>query len=197
MRHKDVIDLIAVTIAADSLGNQIEVQAERQVYANEFSLGYAEFYNAAQTGLRPSKAFEIYSWEYAAESKLKHNNVIYNIIRADTRGEKCRLVCERIAADHVAPFTAYLSALTIGTLALSPAFSPAIIAYQASTSNAADVVTAITFDPDATVSIELNGDPETNGTAFTWLAENEVVISVQNGTDTMVYTVTVSWTGGV
>ena len=197
MRHKEVIDLITITIAADALGNQIEVQAERQVYANEFSLGYAEFYNAAQTGLRPSKAFEVYSWEYDAEPKLKYDNVIYSIIRSETRGEKCRLVCERIAADHVAPFTAYLSALTIGTLALSPAFSPAVADYEATTTNAQDIVTAVPYDLDATVTITLNDDPATNGSSFTWLADNIVEITVTNGTDTMVYAITVSWTGGV
>jgi hypothetical protein len=99
MRHKDVIYLIGVTISDDDLKNQIETPTERKVYANEYSVSSGEFYNAAVTGLRPSKAFEIYSFEYKGESKFKHNNVTYKIIRTQGKGEKMVLIGERVAAD--------------------------------------------------------------------------------------------------
>jgi len=99
MRFKDVIYLISVTITEDEIGNQIETPVERMVYANEYSVSANEYYNAAVVGLRPSKTFEIYSFEYQNEGKLKHNNVLYRIIRAETRGEKTRLVCERVASN--------------------------------------------------------------------------------------------------
>lgn len=99
MRHKEVIYLVSVAIVEDEIGNQIEVPTERQVFANEFSVSSSEFYNAALTGLRLAKQFEIYSFEYQGEEKLKHNGITYHIIRTETRGEKTRLSCERVAAD--------------------------------------------------------------------------------------------------
>lgn len=107
MRFKDVIYLISVIVQkdenghpmTDENGNPIEILTERMVYANEYSVSSSEYYNAAMTGLRPAKQFEIYSFEYQGEDRLKHNGVTYRIIRAETRGEKTRLTCERVAAD--------------------------------------------------------------------------------------------------
>lgn len=99
MRHNQVIYLISAIITEDEIGNQIETLTERKVYANEFFISSSEFYNAAQTGLRPGKMFEVYSFEYVGESRLKHNGTTYRIIRTEARGEKTRLTCERVAAD--------------------------------------------------------------------------------------------------
>jgi len=99
VRFKEIIYLLSVTVDYDEIGNPIETVIERKVFANEFSITSSEFYNAALTGLRPAKQFEIYSFEYQGEEKLKHNGITYHIIRTETRGEKTRLSCERVAAD--------------------------------------------------------------------------------------------------
>lgn len=99
MRHNQVIYLQSVTIVEDEIGNQKEVVTERMVFANELSVSSQEFYNAAVTGLRPTKRFEIYSFEYQDEDRLKHDGMVYRIIRTETRGEKTRITCERVAAD--------------------------------------------------------------------------------------------------
>ncbi len=99
MRHNQIIKLISITVAEDAIGNQVETPTERQVFANEFSVGSSEFYNAAVTGLKPEKMFEIYSWEYKGEGKLKHDGVTYRIIRTEARGDKARLTCEKVTAD--------------------------------------------------------------------------------------------------
>jgi hypothetical protein len=99
MRFKEVISLISVTYTEDEIGNRIEVPVERKIFANEFSVGASEYYNAALVGLRPAKQFEIYSFEYRGEDRLKHDGALYRIIRVETRGERTRLTCERVAAD--------------------------------------------------------------------------------------------------
>lgn len=99
MQHKEVIYLVSITYTEDEIGNQIETPVERKVFANEYSVSSTEYYNAAMTGLRPAKVFEIYTFEYQGEAKLKHNGIAYNIIRTETRGEKTRLSCERVAAN--------------------------------------------------------------------------------------------------
>jgi len=99
VRHNQIISLVSTTYIEDEIGNQIETISEREVYANEMSVGSSEYYNAALTGIRPEKRFEIYSFEYQNEEKLKHEGIVYRIIRTEGKGEKTRLTCEKIAAD--------------------------------------------------------------------------------------------------
>lgn len=100
-RPDQAIFLISVTITYDELGNPVETPVERMVFAEELAVFSSEFYNAAVTGLRPSKKFEIYTREYQGEAKLKHDGITYSIIRTSMgkTPEKTWLVCERVAAD--------------------------------------------------------------------------------------------------
>ena len=99
MRHNAVIQLLSATITSDDDGIQTEVLTPRQIYANEMSVGNSEFYNAAQTGLRAEKKFEVYTFEYQDETRLAFEGVTYRIIRTEGKGEKTRLTCERVSGD--------------------------------------------------------------------------------------------------
>lgn len=99
MRHNQIIYLISVDIIEDELCNQIEKPTERMVFANEYSVSSTEHYNAALVGLRPSKVFEIYSFEYQNEKELEHNGETYDIIRTGSKGEKVLLTCEVVAGN--------------------------------------------------------------------------------------------------
>lgn len=88
---------------------------------------------------------------------------------------------------------ATLSALTVGTLTLTPTFRPSTHEYTATTSNATNTVTATPNDADATVAIDLDGTAVENGSAATWeTGENTLEITVTNGSSTSTYTVTVT-----
>lgn len=99
MRHLEEIYLINITVSKDDIGNQMETPAERLVFAEELVLRSYEFYNAATTGIRPTKKFEIYTREYLGEDRLKHKGFTYRIILTETKGEKTSLSCERVSAD--------------------------------------------------------------------------------------------------
>lgn len=99
MRHSEIVELLSVTIIEDELGNQIEQTDARKVYANPMRVTTKERYEAATHGLKPSKRFELYSWEYNDEPKLKHDDIVYTIIDVDERGEKVRITCERDIGD--------------------------------------------------------------------------------------------------
>lgn len=96
MRHKDVIYLISIESVKDDIGNSIDTEIKRMVYANKFYINQSEFYNAQVAGLKPSQQFEIYSFEYKNEARLEHDGIKYSIIRADERGDKTRITCERV-----------------------------------------------------------------------------------------------------
>jgi SPP1 family predicted phage head-tail adaptor len=97
MRHSDVIYLLIPEVIEDDLGQKVPTDnyAERMIFANKYSVGAAEFYEAANSGMKPEKQFEIYSFEYNDESLLKHEDKIYSIIRVQEAGEKTRITCER------------------------------------------------------------------------------------------------------
>lgn len=86
-----------------------------------------------------------------------------------------------------------LSALTIGSLTLTPAFDAAVTSYTATTENNTNTVTATAKDEDATVSIKVNDTAITSGSAATWNAgANTVEVNVTNGDYSKTYTVTVT-----
>lgn len=90
---------------------------------------------------------------------------------------------------------ATLSTLTIGSLTLDPEFDPDVTEYEASTSNATNKVTAVATDENAEIVIELNDVEIDNESSATWeTGENTLKITVTNGDEEEVYTVTVTKT---
>lgn len=88
---------------------------------------------------------------------------------------------------------AALSSLSLGTLTLSPAFDPAVTSYTAATTNATNTIKAEAADSAATVSISVGGTTVQSGSPATWTdGGNTVTITVTNGEETKIYTVTVT-----
>lgn len=96
MRFSTVIELIAVSYTQDELGQQVPAKTRRQIYANEFTVGSAEFYDARAQGLKPECQYQIRSEDYAGETLCAIGGDEYNIIRPEKRGEWTRLTCERV-----------------------------------------------------------------------------------------------------
>ena len=99
----------------------------------------------------------------------------------------------RFPARHRKPLSANLSGLTIGSLSLTPGFDPWVTDYSVTTSNATNKVTATAESADSTIQI-MNGEAEVeNGSSASWSdGENALTITVRNGDQTKVYTVTVT-----
>jgi phi13 family phage major tail protein len=88
---------------------------------------------------------------------------------------------------------ATLSALTIGSLTLSPTFDEDVTEYTATATNAADAVTATATEDGAGVVVVVNGNSIGNGEDATWeTGENTVAITVTSGEVSRTYTVTVT-----
>ena len=90
---------------------------------------------------------------------------------------------------------ATLSALTIGNLALTPAFAGATTSYTAATTNATNTITAVPSDASASMKVTVNDVEIDNGTAATWQSGSNAVkveVTAPDGTTTKTYTVTVT-----
>lgn len=100
------------------------------------------------------------------------------------------------AQDVANPVVAALQSLTIGGLSLSPAFSTGTDTYTATTTNAKDTISAVPT-MGSSVSITAGKTRAQNGGAINWAqGSNVVTITVTNGDNSKVYTVTVTKSGG-
>lgn len=90
---------------------------------------------------------------------------------------------------------ATLTALTVGSLALAPAFASGTLTYTATTTNASDVVTAVPGNAAAAMKLTVNGTEVNNGTAAAWKTGSntlQVAVTAADGTTTKTYKVTVT-----
>ena len=96
-----------------------------------------------------------------------------------------------------AAVTPTLSALSIGTLTLSPTFASNKTAYTTTTTSGSNAVNATASNADDTIEIKVNGSRIANGGNATWVTgTNTVEIAVTNsGGAQIVYIVTVTKTG--
>lgn len=85
-----------------------------------------------------------------------------------------------------------LTALTIGSLALSPTFAAGTYEYTAATSNATNVINA-TAPTGANVVLIVNGNSLANGGSATWEdGDNVVLVTVSDSTGSNSYKITVT-----
>ena len=88
---------------------------------------------------------------------------------------------------------ATLSALTLGSLTLSPTFNKNVTNYTAATTDSTNTITATATDNSATVVIKNGSTTVTSGNSASWSAgKNIVTVTVTNTNAEMVYTVEVT-----
>ena len=95
MLFRDVINLVSIATTENDMGDPIEVETKREVFADKKSIRQNEFYQSFAVGLKPELMFEVRSIEYGQEPKLEYNLKTYTIIRTyDKDGEFTELVCQ-------------------------------------------------------------------------------------------------------
>ncbi len=101
MKKSAVIKLIKNSgTKTDDWGNPIHTKEEWTVFAEKMSVGQAEFYRAANQGLKPNFVFEIYAEEFRNADLVIYDGAEYTIIRTYQRTlDKLELVCERKVAN--------------------------------------------------------------------------------------------------
>ena len=138
---------------------------------------------------------------YATET----STITSRLVELPNGNKRRKWSCEKGSANYAGFFEAVyypttsegggapkLSALTIGSLSLTPAFDPDVTSYAATTTNATNTVTATAL-LGVTVTITANSTAVSSGDSVTWNeGENTVAITVSNGTQSTSYTVTVT-----
>lgn len=99
MRFDAVIDLIAVTYAADDIGQQVATKTSRTIFANEWTVSSGEFYDAGAQGHKAERQYQVRGCDYDGETLASVDGVEYNVIRSERRGEWTLLTFERVIAN--------------------------------------------------------------------------------------------------
>ena len=118
-----------------------------------------------------------------------------SFLRLDISGLKPLAYKVEVQDSRTKSKDATLAALNIGGLELSPAFAAATITYTATTTNAADTISALPADAGASVKVTVGGKEISNGAAATWsTGANTVkaVVTAEDGATSKTYTVTVT-----
>lgn len=85
MNIAEKISLITKTYSIDSIGQRVETQSTKDVFAMIEFVSQSEFYQAGQSGLKPDFKMTVRLMEYGGEESLKYKNVEYSIYRTYRR----------------------------------------------------------------------------------------------------------------
>ena len=88
----EVINLIAVTHGTDDYGDPVDTETVRQVFAEQMSIGQAEFYQAQASGLKPELKFKLADYyDFKDEPFMEYNGKRYKLLRTFRTGNSLEL----------------------------------------------------------------------------------------------------------
>lgn len=91
----DVLSLISEAITTDEYGREVKTESKRDVYCRVDSISQSEFYNAANTDLRPDYRFTVFFGDYNGEDLCEFNSVRYSVYRTFRSGDYMELYAEK------------------------------------------------------------------------------------------------------
>lgn len=101
MMQNNIIKLVKKSSKTNDCGDiQIEI-TEREIFAEEKSIGYSEFYQAQVAGMKAEIKFELSDYlEYEGETMLKYQpyngtEEEYSVIRTYRQGNKLEIICRK------------------------------------------------------------------------------------------------------
>lgn len=95
--YNDLVTLISITTTKDDIGQTVETETPREVLCEVKSISQTEFYQAAQTQLRPELKVIMDKDDYQKEVRLEYDDEDYKVIRRyKTDGNEIELTCERV-----------------------------------------------------------------------------------------------------
>ena len=85
--YNDVITLLTITEAPNTIGDIVETITEKDVFAEVKSIGMKESYEALAVGLKPEMSFLIADYyDYDNQEFIEYNSVRYKVLRTYRKG---------------------------------------------------------------------------------------------------------------
>ncbi|MCI5680174.1 phage head-tail adapter protein [Anaerotignum sp.] len=73
--------LIGRNFISDAVGNQVPQETQDEVFCGEIAITEKEFYDAAQSGIRPETAIIVNSMDYDGQEKVSFQGIVYSVLR--------------------------------------------------------------------------------------------------------------------
>lgn len=96
----EVLTLINVSYTTDEIGNDRESTVEADVFCEVTSASRAEFFSAAQAGLRPEYKFKIWAHEYGGQTKVRYDGLEFEIYRTFKLHDTIELYAKEVTANN-------------------------------------------------------------------------------------------------
>ena len=96
----EVLTLINVSYTTDEIGNDRESTVETDVFCEVTSASRAEFFSAAQAGLRPEYKFKIWAHEYGGQTKVRYDGREFEIYRTFKLHDTIELYAKEVTANN-------------------------------------------------------------------------------------------------
>lgn len=96
----EVLTLINVSYTTDEIGNDKKIISETDVFCEVTSAGRAEFFSAAQAGLRPEYKFKIWTLDYNNQTKVRYDGQEYDIYRTFKSHDIMELYAKAVTANN-------------------------------------------------------------------------------------------------
>ena len=90
----DVLTLIRIDTTQDKYGDPVVIEARREVFAEQMSIGQKEFYQAHAVGLQPEVKFKLADYlDYENEPCIEYTGQRYRVLRTYRTGQALEIVC--------------------------------------------------------------------------------------------------------
>lgn len=101
MDRSEVIKLIKVTHVKDKYGVNRKTETAREIFCNVGSVTQSEFFQGAQSGLKPEYRFTLFLYDYEDETLVEYKGVRYSVYRT-YRGatDMMELYVQKAAGDN-------------------------------------------------------------------------------------------------
>lgn len=88
MDRSNVATLISETYSADTIGQMIATEKEREVFCNVRSVSQNEWFQGGQNGLNPEWLVTMFAPDYEGEKLVEFNGVRYGVYRTYVRDDE-------------------------------------------------------------------------------------------------------------
>ena len=88
MDRSNVVTLISETYSADSIGQMVATEVERDVFCNVASVSQNEWFQGGQNGLNPEYQVTMFAPDYEGEKIVEFNGIRYGVYRTYLRQDE-------------------------------------------------------------------------------------------------------------
>lgn len=94
--YNDVITLVSIARAVDEIGDPVEVESTKEVFAAVRSVGMRETYEALAAGLKPELVFVLADYyDYDDQEEIEHEGTRYRVLRTYRKDVELEIVVTR------------------------------------------------------------------------------------------------------